>query len=244
MNKGTALITGASGGIGLETARKLAAEGWSLYLHYYQGSTPIQSLSDELAIMYPKQFFSTIQADLSVKTGPKELIEQLMDPIDCVVYNCGKSHVALMTEVDHETLDAFIQLNLTSPFVILQELLPHMIHQKKGKIIFVSSIWGITGASMEVMYSMVKGGQNTLIKALAKEVAPSQISVNGVAPGAVDTQMMKDFSAEDLAFIKEDIPMGRLANPAEIADLIGYLVSPSANYINGQIISINGAWYC
>lgn len=239
-----ALITGASGGIGQAIARRLASDGYSLYLHYHNGEKNINDLVNELREQHPKQIFETVQADLTKKSGVVDLLELIRDPLDCVVYNSGKSHVDLITDVPENELDGHIQLHLTSPFALIQKLLPQMIHNKSGKIVFVSSIWGVTGASMEVLYSMVKGGQNSFVKALAKEVAPSGISVNAVAPGAVDTQMMADFSKDELEFIKGDIPMGRLGHPEEVADLIGFLISPQADYINGQIISINGAWHC
>ncbi len=239
-----ALITGASGGIGQAIARRLASDGYSLYLHYHSGEQKISELIDELKNNYPKQIFEALQADLTTPSGVKKLIEEVRDPIDCIVYNSGKSHVSLITEVSPHELIEHIQLHLTSPFQLVQALLPEMIQRKNGKIIFISSIWGLTGASMEVLYSMVKGGQNSLVKSLAKEVAPSGIAVNAVAPGAIDTQMMADFNAEDLEFIKEDIPMGRLGKPEEVADLVGFLVSPQADYISGQVLSINGAWHC
>ncbi|WKB34831.1 SDR family NAD(P)-dependent oxidoreductase [Terrilactibacillus sp. S3-3] len=240
----TALITGASGGIGQATARKLASAGWSLYLHFNSDKEGIHHLTEELASLYPEQTFISIQADLSASSGPETLLDQIKIPIDSIVYNCGKSQVGLFQEVKKQTLDAFIQLHLTSLFTIVQQLMTYMIHEKKGKIVVISSIWGTSGASMEVLYSMVKGGQNTFVKALAQEVAPSGISVNAVAPGAVDTQMMAEFGKEDLDFIKEAIPMGRLARPDEIAALVNYLLTPEADYINGQVISINGAWRC
>ncbi|TCP30268.1 3-oxoacyl-[acyl-carrier protein] reductase [Scopulibacillus darangshiensis] len=239
-----ALITGASGGIGQAIARRLATDGYSLYLHYNTGEDNINKMVSELRDRHPKQIFEAVQADLTQKSGVFHLLEQIRDPLDCVVYNSGKSSVSLMTEVTENELDDNVQLHLTSPFLLIQKLLPPMINNQSGKIVFISSIWGLTGASMEVLYSMVKGGQNSFIKALAKEVAPSGISVNAVAPGAVDTQMMADFSEEDLEFIKEDIPMGRLGHPDEVADLVGFLVSPQADYINGQVVSINGAWHC
>ncbi|MFC7392609.1 elongation factor P 5-aminopentanone reductase [Scopulibacillus cellulosilyticus] len=239
-----ALITGASGGIGQAASKRLADDGYSLYLHYNEGRENIDTLVNELSYKYPDQQFTAVQADLTTKSGVKLLIEQIADPVDCVVYNSGKSLISLITEVPESDLDSFIQLHMASPFQLIQHLLPDMISNRHGKIIFVTSIWGLTGSSMEVLYSMVKGGQNSFVKALAKEVAPSGISVNAVAPGAVDTKMMGDFSEEEIEYIKQGIPMGRLGRPEEIADLIGYLASTKSDYINGQVVSINGAWHC
>ncbi|GAY74630.1 3-oxoacyl-[acyl-carrier protein] reductase paralog [Sporolactobacillus inulinus] len=169
---------------------------------------------------------------------------QLDQPIDGVVYASGNSEINLFQDVADEVIQQTIQLQLTSPFRLLQQLIKPMIHKKKGQILMVSSIWGLEGAATEVLYSMVKGGQNAFVKALAKEAAPSGISVNAVAPGAVDTPMMNVFSEEDIKRVEDEIPMGRMAKPQEVASLINFLMSPSAEYINGQIISINGAWYC
>lgn len=241
---GMTLITGASGAIGRATARKLADMGESLFLHYNTGEPAARALADELAALHPNQTFSSVQSDLSNESGPEKLLARLDCPVSGIVYNCGKSQVGLFQDVAPETIREFVQLQLTSPFRLIQKLIQPMIHEKKGKIIFVSSIWGLTGASAEVLYSMVKGGQNTFVKALAKEAAPSGITVNAVAPGAVDTPMMHEFNAEDIELVKEDIPMGRLARPDEVASLIAYLMGEDAAYISGQVVSINGAWYC
>ena len=119
-----------------------------------------------------------------------------------------------------------------------------MIANKRGNIVVISSIWGLTGASCEVVYSMVKGGQNAFVKALAKELAPSGIRVNAVAPGAIDTDMLRRFSEEELQSIANDIPIGRIGKPDEVAKTVSFLVSDAASYITGQIISVNGGWYC
>lgn len=238
------LITGASGAIGRATARKLADAGFSLYLHYYSNKSRIAALAEDLAAAYPKQTFISLQANLAEEDGPGGLLRQMSFPVEGVIYACGKSQIGLFQDTDLPIVRQLIQLQLISPFQLIQELIRPMIRAKKGKLVLVSSIWGLTGASTEVLYSMVKGGQNTFVKALAKEVAPSGISVNAVAPGAVDTPMMDRFSREDIELVKEDIPMNRLARPEEVAALIHFLMRPEADYINGQVISVNGAWYC
>jgi 3-oxoacyl-[acyl-carrier protein] reductase len=136
-----------------------------------------------------------------------------------------------------------VQLHVTSPFLLTKYLLPKMISRKRGKILVISSVWGLAGASTEVLYSTVKGALNSFVKALAKEVAPSGISVNGIAPGAVSTKMLDHLTVEEKIALAEEIPMGRFARPEEIADLTVFLASDKAAYINGEIISINGAWY-
>ena len=238
-----ALVTGASGGIGREIVKALAMDGYSIYLHYNTNVTAIDSMVNELQTEYKHQEFIPIQADLSSPEGLKNLYAHT-ESIDCLVHNSGQSHVGLITEVPATTLDEFILLNITHPFLLTQHVIPEMVRKKRGKIIFITSIWGVTGASMEVLYSMVKGAQNSLVKALAKELAPSHITVNAVAPGAIDTPMMAEYDDETLRLIIDDIPAGRLGTPTEIASLVKFLASDEANYINGQVISVNGAWYC
>lgn len=238
------LITGASGGIGGATAKALAKSGASLYLHYNSGKEAVDHLARGLREKYSDQFFICVQADLSREDGPEMLLKQIDQHVNGVIYASGISKVSLFQDTESKTIKKMIQLQLTSPFRLLQQLIQPMIRAKSGKILLVSSIWGLEGASTEVLYSMVKGGQNAFVKALAKEAAPSGITVNAVAPGAVDTSMMHLFSPEDIEYVKQEIPMGRLAAPEEVASLINYLMSSEAGYISGQVISINGAWYC
>lgn len=236
-----ALITGASGGIGREISQALAKSGFSIFLHYYQNKEAIEELSQELKSRYSDQEFIVVQADLSQDNG-WHVLKKIDQPIDCLVHNCSQSHVGLITDVTKLTLEKFITLNITNPFLITQELLPQMIRVKRGNIIFITSIWGIVGSSMEVLYSMMKGAQNSFVKALARELAPSHINVNAVAPGAIETKMMGVFDEETRQLVCDDIPAGRFGQPEEVAALVEFLVSDQANYINGQVVSINGAW--
>lgn len=139
-------------------------------------------------------------------------------------------------------MDEMISLHVKSPMLLVQALLPKLF-RKKGSIVLMSSIWGQTGASCEVVYSAVKGAQLSFVKALSKEVALSGVRVNAVAPGAVSTNMLSDFSEEDIQEIKDDIPMGKLAHPDQIADAVEFLLSPKSAYITGQTLSVNGGWY-
>lgn len=241
---GWALITGASGDIGEAISSQLAEKGYHLYLHFNKNQRKLEQLQDKLRQRFPKQEFISVQADLRQTQQVDVLISQLQSDIDVLIHNSGQSHMGLITDVDDTLASEFINLHLTSPFLLTKRLLPSMIRKKCGKIIFITSIWGITGASTEVMYSMVKGGQNSFVKALAKEVAPSGLSVNAVAPGAIDTQMLSNFSQSDIDLLKDEIPMGRLGTTQEVASLVRYLITEQAAYINGQIISINGAWHC
>ncbi len=235
-----ALITGASGGIGRQIAISLAKEGYGLFLHYHKNYKSIQELKEQLKISDVWE----VKADLATKTGVNELLSVVSKPIDTLILNSGNSYVGLMTDMSRQQVEEMIQLQITSPFLLTKALLPEMIQKKTGNIVAISSIWGVTGASCEVLYSMLKGGLNTFVKALAKEVAPSGIRVNGVAPGAIATNMLADFTKAELEALCDEIPIGRLGDPKEVADLVTFLISPKASYISGQIININGAWYC
>ncbi|RFU61594.1 elongation factor P 5-aminopentanone reductase [Peribacillus glennii] len=239
MAKRFALITGASGGIGRAIALKLAEENFSLYLHYNKNETAIDLLMSELSA-YDIEVIP-IQADLSQKAGYKKLASNIFS-LHAIVLNSGTSHYGLITDVSDELVDQMVQLHVKSPFQLTKELLPK-ITLENGAIVAVTSIWGETGGSCEVLYSMVKGGQNAFIKALAKELSLTGVRVNGVAPGAISTAMLESFDEEELHMIKADIPMGRLGDPLEVADAVVFLLSDKASYITGQIIRVNGGWY-
>ncbi|MGM7701239.1 elongation factor P 5-aminopentanone reductase [Pseudalkalibacillus sp. Hm43] len=236
-----ALVTGASGEIGQAIARELADQGYNLYLHYYQNKEAVEKLQFEFST---KVECKLVNANLADSEGPSVLYEQLDKPVEVLVYNCGSSHTGLMTDVSPKELDSMVQLQLKSPFSLLQKLLPTMVEKKQGSIVMITSIWGQTGASCEVLYSMVKGGMNTMVKALSKELAPSGIRVNAVAPGIIATKMNEHLSEEELDEIADEIPIGRFGLPEEVSDAVGYLISKKSSYITGHILPVNGAWYC
>ncbi|WP_066173162.1 elongation factor P 5-aminopentanone reductase [Bacillus marinisedimentorum] len=238
----TALVTGASGGIGKAAARKLMENGYSVYLHYNSNAKPIEELAGEARTFGVEAY--PVRADLSQPGGALRLLSSLLHDVDIVVYAGGRSLTGLVGDTGDEAVAEMMRLHLESLFVISRGLIPGMLKKQHGRIIVVSSIWGLTGASFEVLYSMVKGGQNAFVKALAKETAANGITVNAVAPGVVDTEMMKGYGEEDLSLLREEIPMRRFAQAEEIADSIMFLASEKSAYVSGQILSINGAWYC
>lgn len=242
-NEQTVLITGASRGIGAAIAQRFASVGMNVVIHYLQS----HELANEVArscLQYGAKVM-TVSADLQSKDQIDKMREKLSHygllP-DILINNAGISHYGLISDVTEEDWDRIMAVNLKAPFLCSQAFLPHMVTQKYGRIINVSSIWGIAGASCEVVYSTAKGGINAFTKALAKELAPSGITVNAVAPGAVDTDMMQNFDPAEKNDIENDIPMGRFALPDEIASLVYFLALPESSYITGQIISPNGGW--
>ncbi|MBN8191396.1 SDR family oxidoreductase [Bacillus sp. NTK074B] len=234
-----ALITGSSGGIGSSTALKLAEEGWNLYLHYHTNERAVEDLLPKLEGWGVEAI--PIRADLS---SPKE-VERLVDSIfqlDAIIYCSGNSSWGLFQDHTEVEMDEMINLHVKSPLLLVQKLLPKII-ERKGGIVMVSSIWGQIGAACEVVYSTVKGAQLAFVKSLSKELALSGVRVNAVAPGVVDTAMMSGFSDDDQHSLSDEIPMGRFAQPNEVADSIQFLLSSKSTYITGQTLSVNGGWH-
>ncbi|XJZ28563.1 elongation factor P 5-aminopentanone reductase [Bacillota bacterium Lsc_1132] len=235
-----ALITGASGGIGRAAALKLAAKGYSLYLHFNQNLASIKSLLAELEEFDGE--FIPVQGDLSKADGFKKIASQIFS-LHAIVHCGGNSHYGMLADLDLETVEQLMRIHVISPMMITKELLPNLIRNRSGSIVFISSIWGQTGAACEAAYSAAKGAQISFVKALCKELAPSGIRVNAIAPGAVDTAMLGQFTSEEIKVLHQEIPMGRLGLPEEIADSISFLLSDESSYITGQVLAVNGGWY-
>lgn len=239
----TVLITGASRGIGAEIALRFASVGMKVIIHYMKS----HELANEIArkcMSLGAQVY-TVAADLRYKEQIVRMKERLEDHglyPDILVNNAGISHYGMLSDLDEASWDDVVNVNLKSVFLCSQLFMKHMISQRFGRIINVSSVWGITGGSCEVAYSAAKGGVNAFTKALAKELAPSGVTVNAVAPGAVKTDMMERFQEDELKQLEDEIPAGRLASPSEISSLVYFLSLPESGYITGQVISPNGGW--
>lgn len=243
LNEMNVLITGGSGGIGSATAKKFASMGMNIVIQYLNSLEKANETAR--ACLEFGVNVLTVNADIRSKEQiirMKEKIEHHGMMPDILVNNAGISHYGLLSDVTEEEWDDLMGINLKGMFLCTQTFMSHMIAQKFGRIINVSSVWGITGASCEVMYSTAKGGVNAFTKALAKELAPSHVTVNAVAPGAVDTVMLDHLNEEDKTSLANEIPAGRLATPNEIASLVYFLALPESSYITGQIISPNGGW--
>ncbi len=235
-----ALITGASGGIGKAVAKKLASLGFNLYLHFNQNEKSIKELQGELEPFGGE--YTAIQANLKDSEGYKKICSQIFS-LDAIIYCSGNSHYGLLVDIKQAEVDSLMRVHVMNPLMITKELLPKLTKKKSGNIIFISSIWGQTGAACEVAYSTAKGAQISFVKALSKEVALSGVRVNAIAPGVVETAMMSQFTDEDKQQLQYEIPMGRLGLPEEIANGVKFLLSNESSYMTGQVLSINGGWY-
>ena len=236
-----AIVTGASRGIGRQIAKELARKQIQVIANYNNSEEAAYSLKQELE--KENIGIDIFKADITKREEIKKLVqfvEKKYKKIDILINNAGISEYKMFTEETDEDWGKIINTNLYSAFAMTQEVLPNMIHKKEGCIINISSIWGIVGASLEVLYSISKAGMNGMTKALAKELGPSNIRVNAIAPGIIETQMNNKFSQEEIKQIKEEIPLERIGNPSDIAKCVNWLIED--NYTTGQIISINGGW--
>lgn len=237
-----AIVTGGSRGIGKAIVEELAKLGINIVANYNKS----QGKAEELKRNLTNQGYNIeiYKADVSNKDEVKKLVnfaKNTFGEIDILINNAGIDECKLFTEITDEDWNLMINTNLNSVFYTTREIVPDMIKNKKGCIINISSVDGITGASCEVHYSVSKAAIDGLTKALAKELAPSNIRVNAIAPGAILTDMTKNLSNEDIKEVEKEIPMGRFGTPKEVAKWVGWLIQDT--YTTGQIISPNGGWY-
>lgn len=225
------LITGASRGIGAATARRFAAAGDRVFINYRTDKEAAEVLAKELGGI-------ALCADVADPLQVSAMLQEL-PPIDVLINNAGFAQFAFFDALTDEEWHRMIEVTLSGAFYCTRGVLPHMIRQKRGAIVNVSSIWGICGASCEVAYSTAKAGLIGMTKALAKEVGPSGIRVNCVAPGVIDTDMNASLTPDTLKELQEETPLGRLGTAEEVADAIFYLANPDG-FCTGQILSPNG----
>ena len=228
----SALVTGGSGGIGSAICRKLASEGYFVYVNYCRNAAKAEAIAAEIG-------GKAVGFDVADRSAVEKAMADIGD-IDLLVNNSGVSVIGLFDSIDQSTADHLLMTDLAGTMNCSRCAVKSMIRNKSGNIINIASMWGEVGASCEVDYSAAKAGVIGFTKALAKEVAPSGIRVNCVSPGFILTEMNSHFSDDDLALIKEDIPLGIFGKPEHIADAVAFLASDSAEYITGQILGVNG----
>lgn len=237
----TIIITGAAGGIGSALTVKFAANGWNVVANYNKSYSAAKLLRDSLVANGAS--IVTCQADLTKRNEVFAMVDTALSRfgrIDALINNAGISQQKLFTDITDDDWDIMMSTNLKSAFLCSQAVLPDMISNKSGKIVNISSMWGVSGASCEVHYSASKAGMIGLTKALAKEVAPSGINVNCIAPGLIETSMNDNFTVEELSEFINEIPLGRMGTPSEVAELAYFLCSENADYLTGQVISQDG----
>ncbi|MCD8052869.1 MAG: SDR family oxidoreductase [Lachnospiraceae bacterium] len=242
MNHSLALVTGASRGIGRAIALRFAEAGWDVAIVARQNQEKLDQvrtlIESHHVLCYP---FLT---DVGERDAAARIFDALGEQgrnVEVLVNNAGISHIGLLQDTTWEEWQQILQTNLTGCYAMCKEAIPSMIWNHSGRILNISSVWGLCGASCEVAYSATKGGLHALTKALAKELAPSNIQVNAIACGAIDTDMNAWLSDEERRALEEEIPAGRLGRPEEVAQLALQLVTGN-EYLTGQIIALDGGW--
>ena len=239
----TVVITGASKGIGAATAILFARKGYNVVINYNNSYEAAKLLTRSLS----SQGYSVLDVKANVANYLETdlLIKEAVykfGSVDVLINNAGVSHIGLITDTDHIDSDRIFDINLKGVYNCCKSVTPVMVSQKSGKIINIASMWGEVGASCEVAYSAAKAGVIGLTKALAKELAPSNITVNAISPGLIETGMNSNISVEDLTSFVEDIPLGRTGSADEVAAAAYFLASDEADYITGQILGVNGGF--
>lgn len=235
------LVTGASCGIGREIALSLAHMGNCVIANYNNSKEQAENLQQ--IAKGSKLNLEIFKADVSKRDEVKKMIEYILKKykkIDVLINNAGISSFNMFTDITDLEWEQIINTNLYSAFCVTQEVLPSMIHEKQGCIINISSVWGMVGSSCETLYSISKAGIDAMTKSLAKELGPSNIRVNSIAPGIIKTKMNSHLSKDEIDDIKEEIPLGKIGEPKAIAKCVQWLIED--DYTTGQVISVNGGW--
>ena len=229
-----ALVTGGSGGIGSAVCRSLAARGYTVGVGYFRNREKAEALASRIGGF-------AVYGDVSRPEDVDAMFARAGE-VDLLVVSAGIAHYGLITDLSYSDWRELMGVNLDGAFLCCRAAVPGMVRRKRGNIILISSMWGQVGASCEAAYSASKSGLIGLTKALAKELAPSGIRVNCVAPGVVLTPMLKDFSEEDLENLRLETPLEMLGEPEDVAELVSYLASEKSRFMTGQVIGPNGGF--
>lgn len=239
----TVLITGASGGIGRAAARLFAKQGYAVAVHYHQSRQTAEDLVRELKAAGADALL--VGADVSDDGEVERMVRQTeaaFGEISVFIHNAGIASQKLLTDLPPGEWRTLMGVHLDGAYYGCRHVIPGMVRRKRGKILFVSSIWGVTGASCEAAYSAAKAGLIGLTKALAKELGPSSIQVNCIAPGVIDTAMCAGLDKETRRSLAEQTPLGRLGTPEDVASALYFLASPEAAFITGQVLGVDGGF--
>lgn len=239
----TVLITGSARGIGAATAALFADSGYNVVINYNTSKAEASALCNTLKENGCSVI--AVKADVSKAVEVEVLFseaEKAFNGVDILVNNAGIAQQKLFTDITMQDYDRMFDCNVKSVFNCCQRALPHMIHNKYGRIINISSMWGVAGASCEVHYSASKAAVIGMTKALAREVAPSGITVNCIAPGVIDTPMNKGFDEETMNCLKDETPVGRIGSPEEVAKAVKFFSESDSGFITGQVLAIDGGF--
>ena len=229
-----ALVTGGSRGIGAACCRALARDGWQVYINYKESKEKAEALAEEIEGV-------AVWADVSDRSAVEAMFEQIGD-VELLVNNAGIAHAEQIQDLTDEVWRRLYGVNIDGAFFCTRAAVPGMVRAKRGNIIFIASVCGVYGSSCEGGYASTKGAMISMTKSLFKELGPSGIRVNAIAPGVIDTDMTACFSDEEMAAMAADTPLGRIGTPEDIAELCAFLASDRASFITGQIIGCDGGF--
>ena len=237
-----AIVFGATGGIGRSICTDLAEAGWSLYIHCSSNWPAACEMSESLMKQYPSQDFLPLKFSFLAENNELEKMVQSLLPINAVIFAQGITDYHLLSDQNLDKVDEVMQVNLVTPIKLTSLLEPLLLKNDFSRIIFIGSVYGAQGSAMEAVYSATKAGLSRFSQAYAREVASANLTVNVIAPGAVDTAMNKMISVEEMAEVVGEIPAGRLASGADISFWVKALLDPNSTYLTGQTLYVSGGW--
>ena len=242
MNR-VALVTGAGRGIGRAIALKLAGAGWDVAVNYRTSAAGAEEIASNIIILGRRAI--AVQADVADAQAVRAMVADVEDrlgPVSLLVNNAGLSWTGLFQDTAYDAWRRLFTVNVDGAYHCIQTVLPRMLHEKEGNIINVTSIWGLHGASCEVAYAATKAALVGLTKSLAAELAPSGIRVNAVAPGCIDSDMLRALGQDTVASLAQETPLGRIGTAEDVAKVVRFLAAADSDFITGQILTADGGF--